>query len=455
MMRSALATFLVAAVLGGTAAVAAECPGNPDALGVDRVITVDPAEHSRIGTMQYGETLPLNDKEVVLTFDDGPLPAYGIRVQQALAAECVKATFFLVGRMARAYPEAVRRIYNAGHTIGTHSQNHPLIFTRLSAAAARAEIDQGIASVTAALGDERAVAPFFRFPGLGRSQAIEEYLSSRGIMTWSADFPADDWTHISGAKVMARALERLERKGKGVLLLHDIQPATALMLPQLLRELKRRGYHVVHVVPAGDDRPKTVTEPQSWVMHKPAPQGWPRVVESAEPTPPAPSAESFGWPHPFRIRKAVPIPQLLTGPATEMTASAMQSTPRLPAWSPAPHVSVLAASAEPTLLTAAPTASFSDPAAPSSPGAVPLAESVDGIVAPQPVLAEMIAPPATPAPVLHGKPKPHRPAAKLRMGLAQPRPLQPAAEPTAIRPPLDLSPTAPKLVARTPAPSTP
>ncbi|HLN10110.1 MAG TPA: polysaccharide deacetylase family protein, partial [Xanthobacteraceae bacterium] len=203
-MRSAFAITLLCAVLGGTAAAASDCPGNPDALGVERVIAVDPAEHNRIGTMQYGETLPLNDKEVVLTFDDGPLPPYSTRIQQTLAAECVKATFFLVGRQARAYPDAVRRIYNAGHTIGSHSQNHPLIFTRLSGAAARAEIDLGIESITAALGDERALAPFFRFPGLGRSRAIEDFLSSRGIMTWSADFPADDWTHISGAKVMAR-----------------------------------------------------------------------------------------------------------------------------------------------------------------------------------------------------------------------------------------------------------
>jgi len=450
MMRSAFAITLLCAVLGGTAAAASDCPGNPDALGVERVIAVDPAEHNRIGTMQYGETLPLNDKEVVLTFDDGPLPPYSTRIQQTLAAECVKATFFLVGRQARAYPDAVRRIYNAGHTIGSHSQNHPLIFTRLSGAAARAEIDLGIESITAALGDERALAPFFRFPGLGRSRAIEDFLSSRGIMTWSADFPADDWTHISGAKVMARALERLEHKGKGVLLLHDIQPATALMLPQLLRELKRRGYHVVHVVPAGVDRPKTVTEPQNWVMHKPARQAWPRIAEGAEP--PAPSAESFGWPHPFRIRKAVPIPQVL--PAAE-TANALQSAPRLPAWSPAPHVSVLAASAEPTLQTAVPTASFSDPSALSSTGAAPLAELVDGIVAPQPVLAEMIAPPAAPAPVPHAKPKPHRPAGKLRMGSVQSPAPQPAPQPAAIRPPLDLSPAPPKLMARTPTPSAP
>src|SRR5262250_91523 len=130
---------------------AADCPGNPDALGTSRVITVDPSEHRRIGTMQYPESLPLEDKEVVLTFDDGPIPPYTSRVLETLANECVKATFFMVGRQARAFPDMVRRVYNEGHTIASHSQSHPLIFTRLSMAAAENEIEQGRASIAAAL----------------------------------------------------------------------------------------------------------------------------------------------------------------------------------------------------------------------------------------------------------------------------------------------------------------
>ena len=83
---SAIAGLL--ALAGATAsAPAAECPGHPDALGTSRVITVDPAEHGRIGSMQYHESLPLEDKEVVLTFDDGPLPPYTNRVLETLAAE--------------------------------------------------------------------------------------------------------------------------------------------------------------------------------------------------------------------------------------------------------------------------------------------------------------------------------------------------------------------------------
>jgi len=308
-MRSLVTLCAVSTFLGWiTPATAGTCPGNPDALGTERVITVDPTEHPRIGTMQYPESLPLADKEVVLTFDDGPVPIYTDRILETLAAECVKATFFVVGRQARAYPAEVRKVYNEGHTVASHSQTHPLIFTRLPVGAAVQEIEQGAASVSAALGDPRALAPFFRFPGLGRSRAIEAYLANRQMMVWSADFPADDWTHISGDEVMRRALERIERRGKGILLLHDIQPATALMLPHLLRELKTLGYHIVQVVPSGPDRPRTVTEPESWVMHKPKPTIWPMLVERAALAMPAPSLQSFGWPRPFHPQMVAPMP---------------------------------------------------------------------------------------------------------------------------------------------------
>jgi hypothetical protein len=127
-------------------------------------------------------------------------------------------------------------------------------------------------------------------------------------MVWSADFVADDWTHISADEVMKRALERLERDGRGVLLLHDIQPATALMLPRLLRALKERNYHVVHVVPAGLGQPKTVTEAESWVLRKPRPTVWPMILNRTAVTLPVPSFQSFGWPRPFRVDLVAPMP---------------------------------------------------------------------------------------------------------------------------------------------------
>jgi peptidoglycan/xylan/chitin deacetylase (PgdA/CDA1 family) len=263
------------------AASAADCPGHPDALGTSRTLVVDPREHPRIGTMQYPETLPLEDHEVVLTFDDGPLPRNSNQILDILASQCVKATFFEIGQMAHAYPEGVRKLRDAGHSIGTHSQDHPLTMNRMSIERARQEIDDGIASVKTALGDDAALAPFFRIPGLLRAQDVEDYLASQGIQTWSADFPADDWRHISSARVYDLAMKRLEDKGRGILLLHDIQARTVAALPRILFELKARGYRIVHVVPATSELPATPTEPQQWQLHPPsenvAISHWPKI----------------------------------------------------------------------------------------------------------------------------------------------------------------------------------
>ena len=265
--RPVVAAFMFALLAAQTDAMAADCKGNPNALGTGRVIAVDPAEHGRIGTMQYAETLPLRDHEVVLTFDDGPLPPRTSKVLDILASECVKATFFLVGKMATEFPSLVRRTYSDGHTIAAHTQTHSPKIWKWPIADQEADINEGFASVAKVLGDPRAVAPFFQFPGLGKSAEIETHLAAQGIMVWSADFPADDWLRIGAKQVAARALQRLEKKGKGVLLLHDIHQVTVLALPELLKELKKRNYSVVHVVRAGPDRPKTATDPAQWLMH--------------------------------------------------------------------------------------------------------------------------------------------------------------------------------------------
>jgi peptidoglycan/xylan/chitin deacetylase (PgdA/CDA1 family) len=283
-------------------AAAADCPGHPDALGTSRTLVVDPREHPRIGTMQYAETLPLEDHEVVLTFDDGPLGHNSKQVLDILAAQCVKATFFIIGRMAKENPEGVRKVRDAGHSIGTHSQNHPLTFHKMPVEDARREIDDGIASVTAALGDGAALAPFFRIPGLLRAEGVEEYLASKGIQTWSADFPADDWRHISSSRVYELAINRLEAKGKGILLLHDIQARTVAALPHILQELKARGYRIVHVVPATPELPATPTEPQQWQLHPPsetvAISHWPKIPNfmfAATAPLPAPELSDSYW----------------------------------------------------------------------------------------------------------------------------------------------------------------
>jgi len=344
-VRALLCLLSLSVVAVPAAASATDCPGHPDALGTSRVLVVDPAEHARIGSMQYHETLPLADHEVVLTFDDGPLPPYSERVLETLASQCVKATYFLIGRMARAYPEMVRKIHDAGHSVGTHTMSHPYTFNRMAPAKAHAEMDDAIAAAADALGNPSEVAPFFRIPGLIRADVVEKYMAEKHVQIWSTDFLADDWKHLSASEVMKRALTRLEEHGKGVLLLHDIQPATAMMLPNLLRELKRRGYRVVHVVPATADQPKTPTTPEQWVMHEtavaslhggiPLPPPRPRAAPVADtvvmpPIPPrlplarpatAPSAPVAGT-----VDVVPPIPSRLP-PARPATAPSVPATP--------------------------------------------------------------------------------------------------------------------------------
>src|SRR6516164_3391401 len=264
----------------------ANCPGHPDALGTSRVLPLDPAQYPRVGHMQYPDSLPLNDKEVVLTFDDGPVPAYSNEILDILASQCVKATYFMVGEMARAYPAVVRRVYEEGHTIGTHSEDHPLRFGHLPVKKIRHEIDRGLSDV------------------------VESELAARGLIVFSSDTDADDWhRHIKPDQIIALAMRRLEALGKGILLLHDIHPATAAALPGLLHQLKDNGFHIVQVVPAASyqiamaKKPEVITTlPHDETiigngMDRAAQPSWPRA--SADNTAdvstlPVPDPSAFG-----------------------------------------------------------------------------------------------------------------------------------------------------------------
>jgi len=216
------------------------------------VLPIDFSAYQQLGRMQYPDSLPLNDKEVVITFDDGPLPPYTDQILDILAAQCVKATFFMVGEMAHSFPATVRRVYEKGHTIGTHSDHHPVGFGKLPIERMHREIDGGIADVSAAFGgDSRYLAPFFRIPGLERSDFLESELAERELIVFSADAVADDWHRdITPAKIISLAMGRLEKRGKGILLLHDIHPKTVAALPGLLDQLKQQGFQVVQVVPS-------------------------------------------------------------------------------------------------------------------------------------------------------------------------------------------------------------
>jgi peptidoglycan/xylan/chitin deacetylase (PgdA/CDA1 family) len=234
------------------AAEAAECP-RKDALGTSRVLAVDPVSFPRVGLKSFPQTLPLGDREMVLTFDDGPWPPTDRKILAALAQECVRATFFLIGRNAAAYPELVRKMAAEGHTVAHHSFAHPNL-KYMKPEAAIAEIDRGIAAIEAALrgtASTTPTTPFFRFPYFESTPATLETLQKRGIAVFGADLWASDWVPMTPAQQLTLLTERLQAARKGIILLHDPKSQTAGMLPAFLRYLRDNHYRVVHLVPAG------------------------------------------------------------------------------------------------------------------------------------------------------------------------------------------------------------
>src|SRR5450759_3805251 len=224
------------------------------ALGAERVLNVDAASTPRLGRKQFPSSLPLQRKELVLTFDDGPWPGTTPKVLNALKHECVRATFFLLGRNVEAHPEIARRELAEGHSLGHHTFSHPLL-ARMAPAKAEAEINRGIAEDEFALTGQRRsdpTTPFFRFPGFVSNRALLDRLQARHIVVFGADVWASDWRPMAPAQELQLILARIERLGSGIVLFHDTKVQTARMLPALLRELKRRGYRIVHVVPAGN-----------------------------------------------------------------------------------------------------------------------------------------------------------------------------------------------------------
>lgn len=225
----------------------ATCP-NPDrALGVSRIVEIDPSTGALFGEFTRYEKEPrfLGPKEVVLTFDDGPMPRYTKPILEALDKYCTKATFFYVGRMAMAYPDMVKEVMARGHTMGTHTWSHPMNMRRRGLASAKDQIERGFAAVALAAG--KPIAPFFRFPGLSDSGPMLDYLQQRGIAAFTVDVVSNDSYIRSPRRLIQRTLAHVERQNGGIILFHDIKASTAKALPTILAELKKRGYKVVHL----------------------------------------------------------------------------------------------------------------------------------------------------------------------------------------------------------------
>jgi peptidoglycan/xylan/chitin deacetylase (PgdA/CDA1 family) len=218
---------------------------NPNALGIGRVVEIDTTGGPGFGFEHFKQLDFLRDKEVVLTFDDGPWPVNTPAVLKALAEECTTGIFFSIGKHATYYPEILKQVAAAGHTIGTHTWSHiALVNKKLTEPQRKEEIEKGFSAVKWALGGV-SPAPFFRFPALQHPPEMVTYLGERNIAMFSCDLDSFDFKANKPQQVIDTVMRKLDKLGKGIVLMHDFHKHTAEALPALLRKLKDGGYKVV------------------------------------------------------------------------------------------------------------------------------------------------------------------------------------------------------------------
>jgi peptidoglycan/xylan/chitin deacetylase (PgdA/CDA1 family) len=257
---------LVCGPFRAPAAQAGECADPANAIGLARTVEIDANAGPIFGsfTKQAHEPSFLEPKEVVLTFDDGPLPWITKSILDTLDQNCTKATFFSVGKMALAYPAMIKEELARGHTVGSHTYTHPFNLPRMRPEKAHDEIERGVAAVATAAGAP--VAPFFRFTGLSDSASLLAYLQTRHMAAFTVDVVSNDSYIGDKQRLIDFTLKEVEQAKGGIILFHDIKSATAKALPEILAALKAQGYRVVHVVP------KAPAEPLPQLMTELAPK---------------------------------------------------------------------------------------------------------------------------------------------------------------------------------------
>ena len=216
---------------------------NPNALGVSRTVEIDTNGGPGFGFEHFKQHDFLRNNEVLLTFDDGPWPTTPL-VLKALADECVRATFFSIGKHATYYPEILKQVIEGGHTVGSHTWSHADL-SRKSTEEAKEEIEKGISAVSMAVGP--AASPIFRFPALRHPPEAVTYLGQRNVAIWSTDMDSFDFKMRKPEQVVASVMAKLKKHGKGIVLMHDFQQPTAHAVADLLAQLKAGGYKIVHM----------------------------------------------------------------------------------------------------------------------------------------------------------------------------------------------------------------
>jgi peptidoglycan/xylan/chitin deacetylase (PgdA/CDA1 family) len=235
---------------GAAAKPAAPACDKPGGMGLARTVQIDTTGGPAFGFEHFKQYDFLAEHEVVLTFDDGPWPGNTAAVIKALTDQCVKATFFEIGEHATWHPEISKIVAEAGMTIGSHTWSHKDLARNPYASnieLAKQEIEMGVSAVHKAVGGP--IAPFFRFPDLQQPPELLAYLGSRNISTFSTDLDSFDFKMRRPEQVIKSVMTKLEKRGKGIVLMHDFQHSTAVALPALLLQLKAKGFKVVHLVP--------------------------------------------------------------------------------------------------------------------------------------------------------------------------------------------------------------
>src|SRR5215472_443548 len=236
------------------AATAIPACDKPGGMVLARIVEIDTTGGPGFGFEHFKQYDFLRDKEIVLTFDDGPWPGNTPAVLKALTDECLKATFFEIGKHASWHPEITKQVLAAGMTVGTHTWSHKDLARNPYAKdieQAKAEIEMGISAVHMAAGGGK-IAPFFRFPALQHPPQLLSYLAERNIGVFSTDIDSRDFKLRKPEDVIKSVMSQLEKHGKGIILVHDFKHHTAEALPELIRQLKAGGYKVVHMVPKGE-----------------------------------------------------------------------------------------------------------------------------------------------------------------------------------------------------------
>jgi peptidoglycan/xylan/chitin deacetylase (PgdA/CDA1 family) len=225
---------------------AASCPGNPNALGVARTVEIDTTGGPGFGFEHFREHDFLEPGEVVLTFDDGPWPQRTPAVLKALADHCTRAIFFPIGKHATYEPGILKQVAAAGHSVGSHTWSHQNLSARsVTVQQGKDEIEKGISAVAMAVGGP--TAPFFRFPALRHPPELVTYLGERNIAIFSTDMDSFDFKMRKPEQVRQAVMAKLKKFGKGIVLMHDFQQATAAAAADLLNDLKAGGYKIVHM----------------------------------------------------------------------------------------------------------------------------------------------------------------------------------------------------------------